>query len=442
LGRRYFSAEAPERIFVSRGAVSHRVVVNEDELIEAAKSFGFTVVDPAKFTFEEQARIFSNAKVVAGAHGAAFTNLAFSQHRAALVLLCSEEVLDAFYWNIGCIRDDSLYLLTGEVVDRDPRGTLWSNYRIDRDSFARLLARIGGNESAIAPRNGTSARPATPLPTAFCSSTSTTRFPAEPSMPSTNVVLAGPGASRQFYCMEQHAGAGYLWVLSQAHALLKPDTYLEIGTESGSSLSLSKCASIGVDPRFVFRNTDFLADKSACMLFQMTSDKFFASYQPSQLLGKPIDMAFIDGMHLFEVVLRDFMNLERHCKRNSVVFFHDCIPTDSHIARRSVGDSSFQSQSLFPSWWAGDVWKAIAAMKRCRPDLRVRAFNAPPTGLVAVTNLDPASDALEREYFRLVDEFAELAPYGDDYEHYVAELAINDTSNFSSYDSISRLFWT
>ena len=47
-----------------------------------------------------------------------------------------------------------------------------------------------------------------------------------------------------------------------------------------------------------------------------------------------MDFAFIDGMHLFEFALRDFMNLERHCTPQSVIMVHDCYPTEREHAER------------------------------------------------------------------------------------------------------------
>ncbi len=62
--------------------------------------------------------------------------------------------------------------------------------------------------------------------------------------------------------------------------------------------------------------------------------RFFARHDLGGLLGKPISMAFLDGMHHFEYLLRDFINTEKHCSSNSVILLHDCLPTDRHVARR------------------------------------------------------------------------------------------------------------
>jgi len=184
-----------------------------------------------------------------------------------------------------------------------------------------------------------------------------------------------------------------------------------------------------------------MGTKPFCFLFQMKSDAFFASYDPKALLGGAIDMAFITGRHYFEFVLRDFLNIERHGKRNSIVLLHDCIPTDAHIGRRLENEQDLSSRSRHPEWWAGDVWKAILALKKFRPELRIHAFNVSPTGLVAITNLNPGSEVLTQGYFEIVAQFStlDLSEYGAD--RYLRELGIRNARTLEGPESISELFW-
>ena len=44
-------------------------------------------------------------------------------------------------------------------------------------------------------------------------------------------------------------------------------------------------------------------------------------------------------MHLYEFALRDFMNIEAHCRPESLVVLHDCLPVDSYMARRALHDA-------------------------------------------------------------------------------------------------------
>src|SRR5687768_9949099 len=108
-------------------------------------------------------------------------------------------------------------------------------------------------------------------------------------------------------------GENYLVLLKTLHTLLKPRTYLEIGAEVGISLSLAECASVAVDPAFRLTK-DVIRSKPSLHLYQTTSDAFFRSFDPIGILGDKIELAFLDGMHLYEFLLRDFMNTERYCR--------------------------------------------------------------------------------------------------------------------------------
>jgi hypothetical protein len=242
-----------------------------------------------------------------------------------------------------------------------------------------------------------------------------------------------------FWSLPDLTGEQYGLVLQRFHRILKPKSYLEIGVLSGDTLDIAECPSIAVDPKLAIERP-VLRNKPACCLFQMTSDEFFGQFDPSVILGRPIDMAFLDGMHLFEHLLRDFINTEGHCKPNSIVLIHDCIPTDEYVGRREVNEHRLRNRSRHPEWWAGDVWKVVAIIFKHRPDLRVVVFNAGPTGLAAVTNLDPSSTLLKDRYFDIIDEYGKqtLRENGD---AYCRTVNILDTRDYATFEAMSSLFW-
>ncbi len=207
-------------------------------------------------------------------------------------------------------------------------------------------------------------------------------------------------------------GLNYIEVLRAIHAGLAPKNYFEIGTFTGNTLRLATCPTIAVDPQFHIQG-DLVGPRETTFLFQMTSDEFFRRHSPSALFGGTLDLAFLDGMHRFEYLLRDFMNTEKHCRRNSVVVMHDCLPGDALITARDMGDPRREA-SRHPDFWAGDVWKLLPILRQYRPDLRMHVVDAAPTGLVFVTNLDSASDVLERNYFEIMATWMDmdLADYG------------------------------
>ena len=124
-------------------------------------------------------------------------------------------------------------------------------------------------------------------------------------------------------------------------------------------------------------------------LFQATSDDFFAGHAPlGHFDGVPVDLAFIDGMHLSEFALRDFINIERCMADTGVVVFDDVLPRNGLEAARDRKTRS----------WAGDVYKVVEILRRRRPDLVVLLVNTANTGTAVVVGVEQASTILKDAY--------------------------------------------
>jgi hypothetical protein len=190
----------------------------------------------------------------------------------------------------------------------------------------------------------------------------------------------------------------YLVLLEQIHERLRPRTYLEIGVNEGYSLCLARpgTRAVGVDPEPLLRQPTDAA------LFPLTSDDFFARHDLDAVLdGVPLDLVFVDGMHLFEFVLRDLINVGRYAVPTTTVLLHDCYPISAETATR-------EHRTYL---WTGDVWKVVLCLKEYCPDVEIRVVDAPPAGLGIVRHLDAAaSGQLDDRYDEIVDRFANL-PY-------------------------------
>jgi hypothetical protein len=174
-------------------------------------------------------------------------------------------------------------------------------------------------------------------------------------------------------------------LLIELHEVLKPRTYLEVGVHVGKSLALSRTRTIGIDPMFAV-DREIECD---VQLARTTSDEFFARTDPLAFFeGQPIDLAFIDGMHLAEFALRDFMNVEKYMSPTGVILLDDMLPRNALEASRERQTSA----------WAGDVFKVQDILLRLRPDLTIIPINTAPTGTVLVLGLDPTSTVLEEHY--------------------------------------------
>lgn len=179
----------------------------------------------------------------------------------------------------------------------------------------------------------------------------------------------------------------YLEVLAELHEVLKPRAYLEIGVRNGRSLQLAHCPALGVDP-----DPDLKVDLPASTeVLRMTSDDFF-ELETERLRALDADFVFIDGMHLFEFALRDFMQVERLLGADAVVVIDDIFPNHPAQAARERSTRA----------WTGDVWRLMQLLQKSRPDLALCALDTSPTGLLVIAGLNGANRALWQRYNPLV----------------------------------------
>jgi predicted O-methyltransferase YrrM len=191
--------------------------------------------------------------------------------------------------------------------------------------------------------------------------------------------------------------------LAALHDLLRPKVYLEVGVQHGTSLALAVYSdvAIGIDPQPLITAT------GNQHIAKMTSDQWFSLVAPEDVLATPtgvlsasIDLAFIDGSHLFEDALSDFINIERYCGPKSVVVFDDVLPYSQAIAERIQPEGD----------WTGDVWKVWSILQDYREDLQIHAVDTFPTGTLVVFGFDPNAELaneLVLNYDKIVSDWSE-----------------------------------
>jgi hypothetical protein len=190
-------------------------------------------------------------------------------------------------------------------------------------------------------------------------------------------------------------GRDYREVLAFVHAHLEPPLYLEIGVRLGGSLRLAQRRAIGIDP------APEIAEPlpARIQVHAITSDDYFATAFPPGL-DAPVDLAFIDGMHLFEYALRDFIHVERHAAPWSLVLIDDILPAHPRQGSRERTTRA----------WMGDVWRIAACLRAHRPDLELQVLDTCPGGMLVVSGLDPSSTVLADRYDAIVAAAADAPP--------------------------------
>lgn len=155
-------------------------------------------------------------------------------------------------------------------------------------------------------------------------------------------------------------------------------TYLEIGSQRGTSLFPIKCKNkIAIDPQFIiktgrkikwwFRNPVNFNIK----YFEETSDDFFAKRKDFLKKKNPIDIALVDGLHTFRAALQDVLNTLPYLNPKGLIVMHDCFPPNEVAATPSEEIEKMKDEQPegFTGEWCGDVWKAIVYLKENHSDV-------------------------------------------------------------------------
>lgn len=173
---------------------------------------------------------------------------------------------------------------------------------------------------------------------------------------------------------------------------LRATRYLEIGIQFGYTVeNVHVRERVGVDPEPRF---DVARLPRGLSFFTGGSDAYFAS-----LAGEvTFDLAFLDGLHTFGQTKTDLFNSLSHVP-NGVILIDDTVPSDAIAALPSLEESldcrrSVGSDALV---WMGDVWKLVAYIDRCLPQLDFRTIVGSGNPQTLVWHLRPGDVISEPE---------------------------------------------
>jgi hypothetical protein len=114
------------------------------------------------------------------------------------------------------------------------------------------------------------------------------------------------------------------------------DSYLEIGCADNQCFDRVQVKhKVGVDP--LMGGTH-----------RMTSDEFFANSD------EKFDVIFIDGLHTYQQVKKDYENARLRINPHGLIFFHDVLP-DNRYAAWPTKRGRPKIENVIA--WNGDVWR-------------------------------------------------------------------------------------
>ena len=373
-------AKASTSVFISRNkAPQTRVLRNRERIEELATRVGLPMVHPQTLPLLNQVRLFQNASILVGEYGSGLHGSMFSPPGTIVCALRGTADHPAFVQSaFGQILQHPTGYMFGTMSPDNQNG----EFEIAEETFdecLRFLLRQVPSKDTVKKLN---------LKGRATPQTYTKRVGQER-------IHLGIHYLEFFRLLNQHCGL---------------NSYFEIGTCEGDSLSAFSCDSVCVDTTFsILKNA--INSRNRSLFFQMTSDEFFRSNRLRTYFPEGPDISFLDGLHRFEFLLRDFLNTEAECRPNSIIFLHDCLPLNERMTEREMRLDLTEDESTRYAW-TGDVWRILPTLKKFRSDLQILFFDCGPTGLVGVTRLDPGSEVLRQRYDEIVDEMMSLTLSG------------------------------
>jgi len=139
---------------------------------------------------------------------------------------------------------------------------------------------------------------------------------------------------------------------------MKYKTYMEIGVALGSTWNnIVSDEKIAIDPKFSFDWTGNALPGEH--LYEMSSDDYFRIL-PQKI---EVDIAFIDGLHTFDQVLKDILNVASILSPNGVILLDDTVPIDKFSAMTDRLTAITSRKAVMGSKahisWHGDVYKSL-----------------------------------------------------------------------------------
>lgn len=119
-----------KKLYFTRESNTERKILNEGDIINVLEKQGFEIVNPGTLNINEQILLIQQAKIVIGAHGAAFSNLLFSNDNITVIELFTPDYL----------RTDCYYTLSANlginywyIIGIKPPNANWGDIIINED---------------------------------------------------------------------------------------------------------------------------------------------------------------------------------------------------------------------------------------------------------------------------------------------------------------------
>lgn len=145
----YADAAVPEgigrRLYLSRRAQARRTMSNEAHIEALASAHGFSVINPAQYSYQQQIALFRQADSIISPHGAGLTNLLFCRAGVNVIELFGDAYINRSLQRVANLKQARYAYLVGKstTAKRAAPGRHAFSYDIPPAELEALIKRSG-----------------------------------------------------------------------------------------------------------------------------------------------------------------------------------------------------------------------------------------------------------------------------------------------------------
>lgn len=135
------------RIYLTRNDGGRRRIINENEITPLLEHYGFEYIAPATLSVEQQIRLFAEAEVIIGPHGAALSNLVYANPGTRVIEFFSPDYVNVCYWALADLCQLEYYYLVNQdnsAITNAICSEVSQDIKVDHDALTKLLMKLLG----------------------------------------------------------------------------------------------------------------------------------------------------------------------------------------------------------------------------------------------------------------------------------------------------------
>lgn len=128
-------------IFLSRENTTNARLINEDKIRDIFEKFNFEIVFPELLSYEQQVDLFGQAECIAGATGAAFTNMLYCNKNTKIICIIPKKMRFYGFSTMAHLLELKPNFIDAEIIEENDNISL-SRYHLNEEVCTQRLQKI------------------------------------------------------------------------------------------------------------------------------------------------------------------------------------------------------------------------------------------------------------------------------------------------------------